>query len=66
MIRILYILFAGLLVVYGCVPNDYEYGEAPVHFVSVTPRSGESIAASTTLTLTFDCEAYLHYCGRRD
>ena len=54
MLRIFSTLLVGLLVVYGCVPDDYEYGEAPVHFVSVTPRSGESIAANTTLTLTFD------------
>ena len=54
MLRILSTLLVGLLVVYGCVPDDYEHGEAPVHFVSVTPRSGESIAANTTLMLTFD------------
>lgn len=54
MLRLLSTLLVGLLAVYGCVPDDYEYGEAPVHFVSVTPRSGESIAANTTLTLTFD------------
>lgn len=54
MLRILSTLLVGLLAVYGCVPDDYEYEEAPVHFVSVTPRSGESIAANTTLTLTFD------------
>ncbi|MDE0424806.1 hypothetical protein F4Y59_15225 [Candidatus Poribacteria bacterium] len=54
MLRILSTLLAGLLAVYGCVPDDYEYGEAPVHFVNVTPRSGESISANTTLTLIFD------------
>ena len=47
-------LLAGLLAIYGCVPDDYEYRDPPVHFVSVTPRSGESISANTTLTLTFD------------
>ena len=54
MLRILSTLLAGLLAVYGCVPDDPKYEESPVHFVSVTPRSGESIAANTTLTLTFD------------
>ena len=54
MLRLLSTLLAGLLAVYGCVPDDYEYGEAPVHFVSVTPRSDETIAANATLTLTFD------------
>ncbi len=54
MLRILFTLLVGLLTVSGCVPDDYEYREIPVHFVSVTPRSGESIAANTTLTLTFD------------
>lgn len=54
MLRILSTLLAGLLAVYGCVPDDPKYEEWPVHFVSVTPRSGESIAANTTLTLTFD------------
>ena len=54
MLRIFSTLLVGLLVVYGCVPDDYEYEEAPVHFVSVAPRSGESISANTTLTLTFD------------
>ena len=54
MLRILPILLSGLLAVYGCVPDDPKYENWSVHFVSVTPRSGESIAANTTLTLTFD------------
>ena len=54
MLRILSTLLVGLLAFYGCVPDDDDYENAPVHFVSVTPRSGESIPANTTLTLTFD------------
>lgn len=56
MFRNLTLLLAGLLTVYisGCVPNDVEYEDAPVHFVSITPRSGETISANTNITLTFD------------
>ena len=54
MLRILSTLLAGLLAVYGCVPDDAEYENPPVHFVSVSPRSGETIATNATLTLTFD------------
>ena len=57
-VRILSILLASLLAVYisGCrEEEDYENPEeVPVHFVSVSPRSGETIAANATLTLTFD------------
>ena len=56
MLRILSTLLTGLLAVYisGCVPDDTEYEDAPVHFVSITPRNDESIGVNTTLTLTFD------------
>lgn len=54
MLRILSTLLAGLLAVYDCVPDDAEYENPPVHFVSVSPRSGETIATNATLTLTFD------------
>ena len=35
MLKIFSTLLVGLLAVYGCVPDDYEYREIPVHFVSV-------------------------------
>ena len=58
MLRILPVLLASLLAVYitGCSEEeDYENPEdVPVHFVSVSPRSGETIATNATLTLTFD------------
>ena len=58
MLRILSTLLAGLLAFYisGCSEEeDYEYPEdVPVNFVSVSPRSGETIAANAILTLTFD------------
>ena len=56
MFKILPTLLGILLAVYigGCTPDDYEDEVAPVHFVEVSPRSGETIAANATLTLTFD------------